>query len=389
MENAVYFVDHPADDERHACFIPTDMSSVLGFGPKAFEKDFEPSVPEHRDWQPHRLKDVWKPREVFGDRDRVKPYNDYPTLVGIPAFSQKAVDALRDFLEPNGEILPLITPPKLGPYYAYNTTTVADVLDIQRSSGVTFFGNDEFLISDICRFEFREDKLQGLSIFRIPEYTRKIFVTDVFVQRVREHKLWGMLFDKVWPLPPGVDWWKLAMQNTYDHLTPAGKRRWDARNKRSSKKPKSLGKITSGPIDDEHASALAEAREENASELRLAVEPRTPLEIQEWIHDEVARLQVSDEPIEEKKERAFNLAIAWGDSLVEEMGWEWVMLTAESGEKTVAVASPNRSHAVPVLGYLSKLVSSSTVDNTSLLLFNMIRAGDMGKGKAGENVLLG
>jgi hypothetical protein len=42
-----------------------------------------------------------------------------------------------------------------------------------------------------------------------------------------------------------------------------------------------------------------------------------------------------------------------------------------------------------VLGYLSKLVSSSTVDNTSLLLFNMIRAGDMGKGKAGENVLLG
>jgi hypothetical protein len=150
-----------------------------------------------------------------------------------------------------------------------------------------------------------------------------------------------------------------------------------------------LSTCSNRPPVDEHLAPQIKYSKNYASELRLAVEPRTPLEIQEWIHDEVARLQVSDEPIEEKKERAFNLAIAWGDSLVEEMGWEWVMLTAESGEKTVAVASPNRSHAVPVLGYLSKLVSSSTVDNTSLLLFNMIRAGDMGKGKAGEHVLLG
>lgn len=122
--------------------------------------------------------------------------------------------------------------------------------------------------------------------------------------------------------------------------------------------------------------------------MRLAIEPRTPEQIQEWVHQEIARLQASEDPNEVKKERAFVLAIAWGDSLVETLGWEWVMLMAESGKKTLAVADPIRSHAVPVMGFFSKLISSKEADNTSLLLFNMIRSKSFGEAKPGQLKLL-
>src|SRR5258708_3851976 len=39
------------------------------------------------------------------------------------------------------------------------------------------------------------------------------YVTDVFVERAKEHNLQGMEFRKVWPLPRGVDWRILAYKD--------------------------------------------------------------------------------------------------------------------------------------------------------------------------------
>lgn len=59
----------------------------------------------YRTWEPKRLKATWPGPKVVGN---VRRFNDCPgvNLTSL-AFSQRAVDMLRDILEPNGELLPL------------------------------------------------------------------------------------------------------------------------------------------------------------------------------------------------------------------------------------------------------------------------------------------
>jgi len=148
----------------------------------------------------------WTPQSVIG---RVRPFNDYPCITfNVPAFSRRAVDALRDFLEPNGELLPLLT--SVGEYYAYNVTTVADILNHEWAT-VRWFDDKQDIALSIDHFELHESRLDNLSIFRIVEDPVATFVTNRFAERVREHKLEGFDFIKIWPLPRDVNWmtpWK-------------------------------------------------------------------------------------------------------------------------------------------------------------------------------------
>jgi len=171
--------------------------------------DFEPdkAPPGEQEVAP-RLAQVWKPVKVIGN---VRPWNDYPCInLRVPVFSRRAVDALRDLLEPNGELLPLIS--EVGEYYAYNVTTVADVLDEERSE--VNWGLDRAYASRIIRFEFHPDRLEGLSIFRFPQTMNQYLVTEVFARRVREHRLQGFGLSKVWPLPPDADWWRMRLDRS-------------------------------------------------------------------------------------------------------------------------------------------------------------------------------
>ncbi|HEX5243278.1 MAG TPA: hypothetical protein VFW23_08425 [Tepidisphaeraceae bacterium] len=123
-----------------------------------------------------------------------------------PAFSPRAVGILRDFLEPNGELLPLKT--SSGPFFAFNLTTVADVLNFRRSQ--IRWLERPIIAGNIERYEFFASRLKGLSIFRLPEDAVRVYVTTPFVERVKKHNLRGIEFPKVWPLPRGVSWKHLA-----------------------------------------------------------------------------------------------------------------------------------------------------------------------------------
>jgi hypothetical protein len=128
-----------------------------------------------------------------GDEDR--PASDFP-WTSFPTFSKRAVEALRDLLEPNGEILPLIC--EFGDYYAFNTTTVVDALDEEHSELKRFKDGG---IMRILRYEFYPEKLQGLSIFKLSQLPGGDYVTDTFVQRVQEAGLVGFDFSeaqRVW-----------------------------------------------------------------------------------------------------------------------------------------------------------------------------------------------
>ena len=193
----MYRLEPNVDDPRYEGFGFDRQDSFRGnYG---IDADFTPDdIPtKGRAWTVTRMAHLWTPQPVSG---RVRPYNDYPCCnLYIPAFSERAVEALRDMLEPNGELLPLVS--AVGTYYAYNITTVADALDTKRSEIDWYEDKSIVLPSSVLRYVFRPEKLQGLSIFRLVEEPGLTFVTNRFVARVRAHRLRGFVFRQLWPHP--------------------------------------------------------------------------------------------------------------------------------------------------------------------------------------------
>jgi hypothetical protein len=163
--------------------------------------DFSPDdlQTKGRAWTITRMASIWTPQPVAG---RVDPREDYPCVnLTIPAFSRRAVDALCDLLEPNGELLPLVS--SVGEYYAYNITTVADILDHEKSD-IEWPPANRVIARQIRHYECIPEKLAGLSIFRIVEQPHWTFVHQVFVDQVRQHRLNGFDFIRLYPLANSV-----------------------------------------------------------------------------------------------------------------------------------------------------------------------------------------
>jgi hypothetical protein len=202
-ENALYRLEPILDNPKYEGFGFVRQESLRG--QRSLLSDFMPDdmLTKGRKWTVTPLAPFWTPQQVIG---RVRSFNDYPAVgMCIPAFSRRAVDVLREFLEPNGELLPLVS--AVGEYLAYNPTKVADVLDEAKSQIRWLSDKHTFdQIFEIDRYECFADRMAGLSIFRLVERSSKVFVTQVFVDRVRQHQLQGFHFIKLWPLPAGVSW---------------------------------------------------------------------------------------------------------------------------------------------------------------------------------------
>lgn len=178
-----------------------DPPSLLGH--ESRDDDLTPGFgrsSETRIWSQPSLRESWVPLEVIG---RVAAFHDFPGLMSLPAFSQRACNVLRDMLEPNGELLPLKSQTKR-PYFFYNVTRIVDALDIDNSDCT--FRQDPSRVSSISYFSFHRDRLVGLDIFRIIEQPMLTIVSDRFVNRVLEAGLNGFSFTKIWPLEKGKDW---------------------------------------------------------------------------------------------------------------------------------------------------------------------------------------
>jgi hypothetical protein len=123
-----------------------------------------------------------------------------------PAFSQRAVDVLRDMLEPNGELLPLDY--EHGTFWAYNLRTVVDIVNVEAST----HSFDEttrrrhFPMTEINHFEIYPERLNELTIFRLRQQLSSTYVTQPFVDRVRSAGLNNFVFEKIWPWPKGTNW---------------------------------------------------------------------------------------------------------------------------------------------------------------------------------------
>lgn len=204
----IFKLEPIVDDDRFARlnFIEEDLPSLLGR--EFLEEDFQPAQQQTLDWRISQLADVWKPFAVEGD---VQSYNDYPCIgFDIPAFSDRAVHVLEDFLVPNGELLPLKS--ERHNYRAYNLLKKADVIDLEKSE-IEYWCDPPTTAVDIDYFVFKKTKIRELSIFRVPQLPNYILVTDKFVRRVVDNGLNGFRFTKVFPLPEGESW----TENKADH----------------------------------------------------------------------------------------------------------------------------------------------------------------------------
>jgi hypothetical protein len=146
-----------------------------------------PPQPQAANWTPVRMKVYKGPRGKL-----LEP--DFTDWFGVPAvFTERAVEALGDILTSNGELLPLDT--NEGGWFAYNTLTVLDALDEERSV-VSRLSNGA--VYDVREYVFHPERLQGATIFRIPQ-TPRVLVTGTFKELVEAAGLRGIRCSPVWP----------------------------------------------------------------------------------------------------------------------------------------------------------------------------------------------
>jgi hypothetical protein len=162
------------------------------------------------------------------DEELCRPYRvvqsfDYPELANGPlgdclslelrtdpmTLSRRALDALLPHIGYAGEVVPLIFGD--GEYGLFNVTRVIDALAFDLSE-VTYYRNDGKL-KDIKRHFFKPDFVRDEWIFKIPETPYQAFVTDHFVNLVRQEGLTGFRFELLWCserglLPPGLTDWE-------------------------------------------------------------------------------------------------------------------------------------------------------------------------------------
>jgi hypothetical protein len=172
-----------------------------------FERKHFRGQPMQAIWRPIEYKVNVVPKEKY-DGWKYPPSDVYSGSRVI--FSRKAVDALYDILEANGEILPLIFEGKENEYFAYNVLTISNAVDEEKSE---IHRRQDGSFSYVKRYEFDPTQVAGLTIFkawlnkspRIPNShtceSVEVFVTDPFVKRVKEAGLFGFDFRLKWSGP--------------------------------------------------------------------------------------------------------------------------------------------------------------------------------------------
>ena len=175
-----------------------ELPSLLGRS--SLKADLDPTPEIEQGLPIVSLKDKWIAPRTTG---KLGDYNDFPTIYPVPAFSPKAVKALHDLLDGNGELLPMRT--NLGQYYLFHVTQVADIVDLDKSD-IAWQHDRPNLALAINHFVLKQGVSPPSSIFIIRQLPQETYVTDEFAERVVSHRLQGMRFYKAWPVEKSIRW---------------------------------------------------------------------------------------------------------------------------------------------------------------------------------------
>jgi hypothetical protein len=261
-----------------------------------------------------------------------------------------ASEKLGPMLDNYGEMLPLQYEEQ--PVKLFHITRIVDCLDKSLSDG-------------IFKFAFFKDRLIDANLFKIAQRRVSSFTVErtgdpktEFKAAVEHYGLTGLIFLPVWDSATGMIL-----------RTPSAP---VAKEKPARKTPA----LREEPLDDairkEICSCVADGYK------LLEIGPRSKADrvqkaIQAWIERFREKKRRSAKAVEDA---ALYLGCLWGQTVCDELGWEWAAL--KEGQRThYGIVSPKReSVALPTLHFRALLKNSAEEVNT-LLLYNMIKAGEM------------
>ena len=136
-------------------------------------------------WSPLALK------PSYGNR----PYGDWSTLLSLPLVTPRVIEATKDLIENQVEVLPTICSDC--ELYILNITNIVDAVDYTKSV-VKYFPNSTKVLRFI-KLAFVEEKVRNNHIFNLVEKKLSVpYVSDEFRQRIIDNELTGFKFELVW-----------------------------------------------------------------------------------------------------------------------------------------------------------------------------------------------
>lgn len=137
--------------------------------------------------------DNWTPFQVITLKKGTK--GDFTQLLkGVPVFPKKTLDVMDSLVQRDVEYLPLIHEEL--ELYIINVIKVIDCVDMDKSIVNKFDSGKLMSFKKICLLGERLKDVPN--IFKIPDKSTHVFVTDAFKNRVLEAKLKGFVFKEIW-----------------------------------------------------------------------------------------------------------------------------------------------------------------------------------------------
>ena len=89
-----------------------------------------------------------------------------------------------------------------------------------------------------------------------------------------------------------------------------------------------------------------------------------------------------------KDDHVLMLACAWGEQVCRGLGYQWVHVQWEGGG-SIGIVPDNRAFAIYPMPYIRRIYEDPHADNTILLLYNMLAAGNVPQSKPWTYLTLG
>lgn len=167
-------------DHRYRTYEPLPKDGYKSYmfeGSPVEDREFAPILPsDHKD-------EVNKPiGDVFSVEISSFILNEY------------AFNILEPYLEGHAQVFKLRS--QDGVFYVINITDVIDCLDYDKSEVKRFPSSGR--IMRVISHSFREDKLKGAAVFKLPEFVKATcYATEEFKKAVDEHNIKGFKFEEL------------------------------------------------------------------------------------------------------------------------------------------------------------------------------------------------
>ncbi|EPP7233609.1 hypothetical protein ACTOJ1_000514 [Shigella flexneri] len=174
-----------------------DYSCFLEKNYKHYSNSIKHKALYEQNWKPFDLNNFKVPEFELLPSDNNK--RNYQFDISSPSspfyiFSEKAVEALKDILEPRGQFLPIITPSKRKKYIGYYPTNpLINMIDVKKS-GMEKEDLETFGVRNINDLYLKQEAELDDYIICFSEERLCVLVTEKFRKRVEEAGLEGFDF---------------------------------------------------------------------------------------------------------------------------------------------------------------------------------------------------